>query len=180
MDRFQRWDDAYFKFSENVAWYISGTLVLGSMVYTAVNVVARYVFKFPLPGMTEYVGIALVPLVYMGLSFTWYKHAYISIGIWTDRLNPKGKTLYWVQIIYLSVTIIIFTLLTIWGSILNLTKAIEIGRVVGPAGYYSKIWPWLVAIPVGTTLLLIRQVTDLISAIRYHEHALPKVQERRL
>lgn len=172
MDRIERWDKAYAKFSEALGWWVPGSLLMIAMLWVTGNVLGRYIFRYPLRGMREYVGVMLLVMTLIFLPHGWYGRAYITIDVVQSRLNPKGKVHWWFRFVYLLLACALAGLL-FWSGISQLVYTIETHQLAGQPGMYMPFWPWISVIPIGFFLLAIRLVFDVIQTIRTGEPALP-------
>jgi TRAP-type C4-dicarboxylate transport system permease small subunit len=83
-----RFDHIFTKVSEKMALYSGGIILIAMVAYVTANVFARYILGVGgVTGVYEYVGILLVPLVCLALSYSWYESAYISVNLLQKKLN---------------------------------------------------------------------------------------------
>jgi TRAP-type C4-dicarboxylate transport system permease small subunit len=75
-----------------VSWVGAGALVLMVLVVVA-NVVGRYLFRKPVLGAVEMVGLLTVVLVFCVLAFTESKRAHIVVDIVVSRLRGRTKAI---------------------------------------------------------------------------------------
>jgi TRAP-type C4-dicarboxylate transport system permease small subunit len=75
-----------------VSWVGAGALVLMIMVVVA-NVVGRYLFRKPVLGAVEIVGLLTVVVVFCVLAFTEAKGAHIVVDILVSRLHGRTKAI---------------------------------------------------------------------------------------
>ena len=75
-----------------VSWVGAGALVLMVLIVVA-NVVGRYLFRKPVLGAVEMVGLLTVILVFCVLAFTEAKGAHIVVDILVSRLHGRTKTI---------------------------------------------------------------------------------------
>jgi len=164
----ERFDKAFSKVMERVALYWSGGIIWIMMIWVFSHVFARYVLRIGgILGTYAYVGALLVPCIYMALAYGWYKGSYVSIDILQSRIH--GRTKWWFQLIFQIMMLIFFAGSLFVGAILETKFAIEITWLVGEPGYYMIGWPWRATMIVGTSLLIIRILLDIIHMIRTGE-----------
>ncbi len=173
MDRIDRWDKAYAKFSEALGWWVPGSLLMVAMLWVTGNVMGRYIFRQPLRGMREYVGVMLLVMTLIFLPHGWYGRAYITIDVVLSRFNPKGKVFWWFQFVYLLLACA-FAGLLLASGVHQLIYTINTHQLAGQPGMYMPFWPWIAVIPIGFFLLAIRLAFDVIHTIRTGEPALPR------
>ncbi len=73
-----------------VSWVGAGALVLMVLIVVA-NVVGRYLFKSPVLGAVEMVGLLTVITVFCVLAFTESRGAHIVVDILVSRLHGRTK-----------------------------------------------------------------------------------------
>ncbi len=75
-----------------VSWVGAGALVLMVLIVVA-NVVGRYLFRKPVLGAVEMVGLLTVITVFCVLAFTEVKGAHIVVDILVSRLHGRTKVI---------------------------------------------------------------------------------------
>ena len=75
-----------------VSWIGAGALVLMILVVVA-NVVGRYLFRKPVLGAVEIVGLLTVVVVFCVLAFTEAKGAHIVVDLFVSRLHGRAKAI---------------------------------------------------------------------------------------
>ena len=75
-----------------VSWVGAGALVLMVLVVVA-NVMGRYLFKKPVLGAVEMVGLLTVVVVFCVVAFTEAKGAHIVVDIFVSRLHGQTKAI---------------------------------------------------------------------------------------
>jgi TRAP-type transport system small permease protein len=75
-----------------VSWVGAGALVLMVLIVVA-NVVGRYLFRKPVLGAVEMVGLLTVIVVFCVLAFTEAKGAHIVVDILVSRLHGRTKAI---------------------------------------------------------------------------------------
>ena len=165
MDRF---DEIFTEVSYRIGFYVSGTIIIITMVYICIHVFARYVLGMGgVPGTYSYGGTLLVPFIYLALSYGWYRRGYVVVDVITQRL--KGRILWISQFTILLVTMVLFTGWLVYGGILTTISSYEIGGLAGETGCYTPEWPWKATIIIGALLMVIRNILDLIRMVRTGE-----------
>jgi TRAP-type C4-dicarboxylate transport system permease small subunit len=77
---------------DGVAWVGAGALALMVLIVVS-NVVGRYVFRKPLLGAVEMMGLLTVVVVFCVLAFTESKRAHIVVDIVVSRLRGRTKAI---------------------------------------------------------------------------------------
>jgi TRAP-type C4-dicarboxylate transport system permease small subunit len=80
------------KITTGVSWVGAGALVLMVLIVVA-NVVGRYLFRKPVLGAVEMVGLLTVITVFCVLAFTEAKGAHIVVDILVSRLHGRTKAI---------------------------------------------------------------------------------------
>ncbi len=78
------------KITAGVSWIGAGALVLMVLIVVA-NVAGRYLFRTPVLGAVEMVGLLTVVVVFCVLAFTEAKGAHIVVDILVSRLHDRTK-----------------------------------------------------------------------------------------
>jgi TRAP-type C4-dicarboxylate transport system permease small subunit len=80
------------KITTGVSWVGAGALILMVLIVVA-NVVGRYLFRKPVLGAVEMVGLLTVITVFCVLAFTEAKGAHIVVDILVSRLHGRTKAI---------------------------------------------------------------------------------------
>jgi len=164
----ERFDQIFTKVCDRLALYVGGGIALIMMLYVSAHVFSRYVLRIGgVVGTYTYVAALFVPLIYLGLSYAWYKRGYVVVDIVQVRL--KGRVLWGFQFAFLLLTLGIFVLVILCGSFASTIDSYIGVRVIGEAGYHTPVWPWKATIVIGTFLMAIRNILDMIRMVRTGE-----------
>jgi TRAP-type C4-dicarboxylate transport system permease small subunit len=80
------------RITTGASWVGAGALVLMVLIVVA-NVVGRYLFRKPVLGAVEMVGLLTVITVFCVLAFTEAKGAHIVVDIFVSRLHGRTKAI---------------------------------------------------------------------------------------
>jgi len=161
----ERFEKIFTKACDTIVLYVCGSIMLGMILYVSANVFSRYVLREGgVTGCYTYVGVSLVPLVYLCLAYGWYKKSYIVVNILQFRL--KGKVLWGFQFAILFITLILFSGILFVGTFMDIFSSYSTGRAVGVPDLYSPQWLWKTTITIGFFLMAIRNVLDMITMVR--------------
>lgn len=69
----------------------AGAVMLGLLAWTIADIAARSVFSSPLGGTVELTELAVVAMVYLGLSYAESKDAHIAVDLLYVRLPVRGQ-----------------------------------------------------------------------------------------
>ena len=162
MDKFE---SVWHKMEKWVCQYPISLTILLMMVYVTANVIGRYGFRFPIRGMSEYVGIMLVPVTFLYFSYAWYrKGTFVTVNILPMKL--RGKALWINQFIIYLAALVVFAGVLLYGTTVDLIGAIADVERAGNLGYYTPMWPWKLTMVIGCFMLTVRILLDLLYMIR--------------
>ena len=142
---------------ENVATGISSSIVALMILLTAADVIFRYIFASPLPGVVDLCEMLLAGIVYLTIAYVQRKKGHVRVDVFIERLQgPPRITL---EIAVLILSLISFGIVT-WQVGLYawdcwITKDHTIGLMAYP------IWPAATVVTIGLGLLCLRFMTDL-------------------
>lgn len=171
----ERFDRIFSKVCESISVYLCGGLVLIMMLYVGANVFSRYVLRLGgVIGCYKFTGAMIVPLIYLSLSYAWYKGSYVVVNVIQDKL--RGRLLWGFQFAILLVTMIGFALVIFYGATLETIQVYVTRGTVGEPGYLIPKWPWEATIVIGTLLLAVRNTLDLIRMVKTGEVVTMKVR----
>ena len=165
----EKFDRIFTKACDCLALYVCGSIALIMILYVSVHVCSRYVFGTGgVVGTYSFVGALFVPLIYLGLSYAWYKRGYIVVDAVQVRL--KGRVLWGFQFAFLLVTLLLFVVWMVYGAFLATTYSylheVRIGEV---EVFTTPRWPWQATIVIGMLLMAIRNILDLVRMVRTGE-----------
>jgi len=162
----KRFDQAFTKVSDRLALYASGLILLVMMLYVSANVFSRYVLRMGgVDGCYMYVGKLMIPLIYLALSYGWYKKSYIVVDLLQAKL--KGKVLWGFQFAFLLITLVLFSGLLAEGSLMEMISSFMSGKMAGEIGQpHTPEWPWIATVVLGFLLMAIRNLLDLITMVK--------------
>ena len=165
----ERFDQIFTKVCDWLAFYVCGAIALIMVLYVSVHVFSRYVLRIGgVIGTYAYVGALLVPLIYLSLSYAWYKRGYVVVDIVQVRL--KGKVLWGFQFAFLLVTLLLFVLLIFYGAFLETIDSYIIREIIGETGSVTTSgWLWKATIVIGVLLMAIRNILDMVRMVRTGE-----------
>jgi TRAP-type C4-dicarboxylate transport system permease small subunit len=69
----------------------AGAIVLGLLAWTVADIAARSLFNNPLSGTVELTELAVVPMVYLGLSYAESRDAHIAVDLLYVRLPVRAR-----------------------------------------------------------------------------------------
>jgi TRAP-type C4-dicarboxylate transport system permease small subunit len=137
-----------------------GTLV--AMFLGTADVIGTQVFLTPVPGAREITESTIVLIVFGGLAYAQMRNNHIRVEIFYDYAGPRTRSA--MDCIAYLMALIFFSLL-IWQATNELLFSWEIGEAT--LGIVRiPLWPTRLILALGTALLLIQLVIDLIAALQ--------------
>jgi len=162
MDRFQVFHyldkgNAYIETVLNVTGVI---FIVILMLFTASEIIARYVFNWPIPGYVEDVELIMAAIVFLGIGYTQRVGAHIRMDMLITRL--KGRFYHIAEALSLLLALIGFGIICI--SSFNFTlDAYQVGDVT--EYLYTPTWPSKLCVPLGSFFLCTRFIIQIIRNI---------------
>ena len=163
----ERFDRIFTNVCDHIATYVCGVIVVIMTLYVCVHVFSRYVLGIGgIIGTYSFVGALVVPFVYLGLSYAWYKRGYVIVDILQVRI--KGRVLWGFQFVFLLLTLFLFVAL-FYGAFKGTIHSYAAGTTVGQLPVLTPKWVWEATILIGTFLMFSRNILDLIRMVRTGE-----------
>lgn len=143
---------------KTLAW-----LIIPLMAGLVIEVFARYAFNRPMVWVYEMTFMIYGGMFMLGAAYTLLKKMHIRTDILYERFSVR-----WQGIVDASLYLVIFfpglifLLDASWGQAIhsfNLREASE------ASPWYPPLWPMKMAIPVGTGLLLVQGVSELLKSL---------------
>lgn len=137
----------------NAVSVLAGLSVALMMVHITADVIARYLFDYPLPGtITVVSNFYMVLVAFLPLAFVEQKGAHISVEVLTERfpLAVQRHLAAWL----LPLSILVFGILTVrtWGEAMI---KMEINASVVQGVDKILIWPTYFFLPLGCGLMVL-------------------------
>lgn len=130
-----------------------------------IEVITRYFFGFSHGQISEYCIFFFVWLVFLMTGKVLREKKHINIGVLSENLVNTGKIRTKAVLdIYISVTLLVFSVIYIYLGILDVAvyKSVGFHSTLDNVPYY---WIWHLALPVGALLLFYYALRDLIQNI---------------
>jgi TRAP-type C4-dicarboxylate transport system permease small subunit len=136
---------------------IGTVLILAMAVAVNADVVGRNVFNRPLPGVLEFVGLAIVAIVFLQMANTLREDRHVSNDILMSFVvasHPRLSAAYYAAA-YLVGAVLMS--LIVWFMWPYLTEAYERGYFKGTTGLIEiPTWPFLSAVVIGAAVTAIQ------------------------
>jgi TRAP-type C4-dicarboxylate transport system permease small subunit len=154
----------YWKLDEGLALYVVGFVILVMAAYVTANVIGRYGFDAPVKGMKEWVGLLLVPTSFFCLSYGWRrKGTFVTVDFLL--LRTRGK-LRWGLELFCRIATLVFAAAIGYGGLAATLWAFETKDAYGSSGSLITTWPLRASIFVGSLLLAINPIFEIIESFQ--------------
>lgn len=154
LDRVERWLDTV----ERALSFSAAILVLVLTLLTAAEVVLRYGFNSPIPGTWELSQLLLVGIVFLGFAHTQAKGGHVRVELLIARVGPAWRR--GLDLLGLAVGVAVFAVI-FWVGLKDTWTAWAIADyTLGSVAF--PIWPSKLMVPVGSLLLCLRLVVQIV------------------
>jgi C4-dicarboxylate transporter, DctM subunit len=145
--------------AERLGGVTSGALILIMMVMTTLDVVMRYVFNNPMRGNYEIQPVLLIGVTYLAVSSVQAKRIHINLDLITSHLSKANQLALRLfnDTIFLTCSTVI-----VWKFAVNTWDAWVTGDYIRSM-IKVPLWPPYLLITLGTGLLVIRLIEQVIS-----------------
>ena len=158
---------------ESMLAIVAAGIIMIMMFLTTIDIVLRYIFSSPLPGAYELQEFLLVGVVFLSLGYIQSLKGHLIVDIATSRMSPRHQTFF--NILSYIICLFIFCIIT-WQTGVRAWIAFDEGQVREGLVRYP-LWPAKLMIPIGTGLLCLRLVRDIlvdIGKLRTKSYDLPR------
>ena len=122
---------------------IGVVFILILMFFTASEIIARYIFTWPIPGYVEDVELIMAAIVFLGIGYTQRVGAHIRMDMVVTRLN--GRFYHIAEALSLLLGLIGFGIICV-SSFLFTVDAYQVGDVT--EYLYTPTWPSKLCVPI--------------------------------
>ncbi|MBW1802388.1 MAG: TRAP transporter small permease [Deltaproteobacteria bacterium] len=152
----------------------AAAIILAMMFLTTMDVVLRYIFNSPLPGVYELQEFMLVGAVFLGLAYIQSLKGHIYVDLFTNRFTERGQAV--LAIVSHSVSLLIFALITWQGGLRAWTALITGQSREGLISY--PLWPAKWTLTIGAGFFCLRLALDIVVDCYHLRNPQPKVTEK--
>ncbi|MCK4829257.1 TRAP transporter small permease [bacterium] len=162
MDNFRifHYLDGISNYIETALNIVGVVFILILMVFTASEIIARYLFTWPIPGYVEDVELIMAALVFLGIGYTQRIGAHIRMDMVISKL--KGRFYHIAEAISLLLGLFGFGIILIF-SFKFTVDAYQVGDVT--EYLYTPTWPSKLCVPLGIFFLCTRFMIQIIKNI---------------
>lgn len=138
--------------------YIPGALLGLTAAMLTADVIMRYVFNRPIPGVAEVAMLATVWLVYLSASGISRRGGHIALDLLTNRFGARGRAIF-------DIIAEVITLAVLGVILVTAIEYLTVGHFVTlPATGLSKAFI-TVAIPISTGMMMVHSAIFLLRAV---------------
>lgn len=138
--------------------HVSFGIILVMMFLTTIDVILRYVFNSPLPGVLELDIMLLVALVYLSLPYIQSIKGHIRLDILAERLPPVPQTA--LAILGHIICLVIFVIIAWQGGVRAHEGMLRGEFAQGLIDY--PVWPARWTVAIGAGFLCLRFFSDIL------------------
>lgn len=145
-----------------------GTLgILAMVVVVNLDVFGRALFSSPLPGVPEFVGLAIVAIVWAQAADTLRSNRFICSDVLFRGIAARHPRIGNFLSVIFSLNGLVITGIIFYFSVPLLQQSIERGFYRGTKGVFTiPVWPVKVIILIGCAALFIQFLLDLVSDLK--------------
>lgn len=140
---------------------LSMVILIFIMLFITVSVCGRYFLGVSIPDDIIIMQALLVVMVFLPFSYVQGKGEHLSVSILTDHMPMRGKHICNIIGLFVGISFIGIVMVASFGD--AYTAYIDEAIFEGPLEI--KEWPSRGSVTVGTGLLLIKLVLDLVAAV---------------
>jgi len=154
IDKLNRWENL----ANRALGIAAAAIILFMMFLTTMDVLLRYVFNSPLPGVYELQEFMLVGAVFLALAYIQSLKGHIYVDLLTNRFSERGQA--FLGIFSHTVSLLIFALITWQGGLRAWTAFIRGQSREGLISY--PLWPAKWTLTIGAAFFCLRLALDII------------------
>ena len=141
--------------------------ILAMVLFINLDVIGRSAFNAPLPGVTEFVGLAIVAIVWLQAASTLRNGRFIRSDVFSSAIESRYPIVGVVLNLVYSLTGFVISAAIFFYSIDPSLKAYERGYYKGTFGVFTiPVWPVKVIILIGCATLAAQFLVFVVRDIR--------------
>jgi len=141
---------------------VGAALIVFMMLFTMTEVVGRYLFNRPIKGHVEIVEMVMAGVVFLGIAFTEKMGGHVRMELFVVRVL-KGRLRLIVESFTLLLGLFIFAIILVYSLEVSVLYSIKMGDTT-PLLLWP-VWPSKLFIPVGSFVLCLRLVIEIIQHV---------------
>lgn len=150
---------------EDICVWISAALIVFTMFYVALDVLARLLFKTSIGGGTEaLICLVTVWVAYMAVPYTTRIGGHVSMSFLSDRLHGKVKL---IDNIFISVVSCVFFILLTYATFKMFVGDFTSNTIVDAAFPFKlRLWWGRLAMPIGCVIQVLACLCTVVKNVR--------------
>lgn len=140
---------------------ISAFIIMFLMLIATAEISGRYIFNFPVPGHVEIVELVMAGMVFLGISYTERTGGHVRIGLLFEWVH-KRRFSHIIESLCITLSLFVFLFILIY-SFKAAIFSLKVGDTT-PTLYWPT-WPAKLTIPIGSFLLCIRFLVEIIQHV---------------
>ena len=142
---------------ESVLNGVAAATLVFMMGLTTVDVVMRYVFNAPIPGVYTLCEMLIVAIVYLAIAYVQQQKSHVRVDVFIDHLQGPPRLAF--ELATLILALVGFSLMTWQAGLLAWDAWVTGDYAMGLIEY--PFWPTKFAMVLGIGMLCLRFVTDI-------------------
>jgi C4-dicarboxylate transporter DctQ subunit len=139
-------------FLENFfGYFLPGTCLVIITFGVATEIILRKIFITSLYGLEEFVSMSMITLTFMAMGVIQKNNGHVKMDLVLEKIEEKLRRK--IELIGLLFSILMFVFLT-YGGVIQVIRLYHQGAITVVREW--PIWPYFVALPLGSFLLIIR------------------------
>ena len=151
----------------------AATIILVMALWTTADVTMRFLFNSPIPETVLFCEFFMIPIIFFGVAYVQAYNGHVKMDILVKRLQPRKGL--WFDLVIHILALVIFSLLT-WEAA-GVAYRSWIYQDYASGLLEIPFWPARTALPLGTGLLCLRFIFDIIDDILKFRRVYPLTQK---
>jgi TRAP-type C4-dicarboxylate transport system permease small subunit len=139
---------------------IGVSFIMIIMLLTACEITGRYLFNQPIPGYVENTELMMVAIAFLGIAYNQRIGAHVRMDLIIGKF--KGRSYHIAEAFLLLLSLAAYFIIFLY-SLKSAFNAYQVGDVT--EYLYFPTWPSKLCIPIGTFVLCLRFVIQIIKNI---------------
>lgn len=136
-------------------------IIMFLMFFATTEILGRYIFNSPVPGHVEIVELIMAGVVFFGISYTERVDGHVRMELFVTRVL-RGRSYHLAETISALLSLFVYLFILIY----SFKTAIYSYHLGDTTSYiYWPTWPSKLAIPMGSLILCIRFIIEIIQHI---------------
>lgn len=141
---------------------VSVILIFLTAIWIFGDVVGRFFFNSPIPGTTELVKTAILPIIFLGAPYTLRQGGHIRTTVLVRRFSPRARAVTGIVAALVGATVFLFVAIYGWEAAVKsfMVKEFEGVQLRVPT------YPSRFVMVLGSVLLVVQFLLDAVNHIR--------------